>query len=136
MDNVLRPPKRNYFLQALLRQQEQPECKPDPRPEWAKILLSRGAPVCTTPSVEESRKLAVWSCGTPIDGHDPTVMRRDCYGSMMLFSQYGNCSSEYGWEIDHIVPVAANGSSFLSNLQPLHWKNNKLEGRPRLPILR
>jgi 5-methylcytosine-specific restriction endonuclease McrA len=30
----------------------------------------------------------------------------------------------YGWEIDHINPVANGGTDIDNNLQPLNWKNN------------
>lgn len=43
----------------------------------------------------------------------------------MTKSQYGNVNSEYGWEIDHIKPVAKFGTDDLDNLQPLQWKNNR-----------
>jgi 5-methylcytosine-specific restriction endonuclease McrA len=45
----------------------------------------------------------------------------------MKFSDYG-CISKYGWEIDHIIPVACHGSDLLTNLQPLYWKNNRRKG--------
>ncbi|MCB9358266.1 MAG: HNH endonuclease [Calditrichaeota bacterium] len=57
------------------------------------------------------------SCGAKI--------RRECYGM----------TNEYGWEIDHILPVAEGGTDVLSNLQPLHWENNRHKGDcyPRWP---
>jgi len=57
--------------------------------------------------------------------------RRDDCGAWMLFSEHGNRDSKYGWEIDHIVPVALDGTDVLSNLQPLHWRNNVEKGDSR-----
>lgn len=37
-------------------------------------------------------------------------------------------TTEFGWEIDHIIPVSKGGTDDMDNLQPLHWKNNRKKG--------
>lgn len=64
-------------------------------------------------------------------GNDVKGFRKDVCGAWMLFTQHGNRNSKYGWEIDHIVPVALGGTSVLSNLQPLRWENNVEKGDNR-----
>ena len=70
---------------------------------------------------------AVWRKATPVEGNDPNVYRRDGCNAWIRRSEYGQITN-YGWEIDHIKPVALGGSDSLSNLQPLHWKNNRRKG--------
>ncbi len=114
-----------------------------PPPDWFKALLSQ-PPTRQQPSAlaamleppyvypfkdaKEELKLAVWSLGRPIPGYVSTAMRYDCEGNIILFSQHGNCDSEYGWEIDHKHPKSKGGSDELWNLQPLHWRNNRRKG--------
>jgi hypothetical protein len=66
-------------------------------------------------------KSAVWAKGRVIPNFDPNVWRWDIFGSVMRYSDYGQ-TTDYGWEKDHIDP---NGPDELSNLQPLHWLNNR-----------
>jgi hypothetical protein len=68
---------------------------------------------------DELRKLAVWEKGVPIPGRDASEWRRDEFGGAMRYSDYGNRSSDYGWEVDHIRARALGGTDDISNLRPL-----------------
>lgn len=76
-------------------------------------------------SSTEAKKLAVWSKGIPIPGYDPIQYRRDVFGYVTDYSQYGNRQSDYGWEFDH-YPTAKvfGGSDDIPNLRPLHYRSN------------
>ena len=72
--------------------------------------------------------LGVWQMAYTIPGYDPNQIRQDQCGAIILYSQYGNRDSQYGWEIDHIVPLSRGGTHTWDNVQPLHWNNNASKG--------
>lgn len=72
-------------------------------------------------------QLAVWQKATPVLGYDPNLFRVDDYGNPIAFYEYGKLTS-YGWEIDHNLPRSKGGNNHINNLQPLHWRANRMKG--------
>lgn len=64
----------------------------------------------------------VWNKCEAVPG--TAVLKVDCCGTMIARDEFGQTST-YGWEIDHIKPVAKGGTDDLANLQALHWENNR-----------
>ena len=71
---------------------------------------------------DEATIEAVWKKGA-IEPEYPSF-RKDACGASMQRQRYGK-TEQWGWEIDHIKPVAMGGTDDLANLQPLMWENNR-----------
>lgn len=69
----------------------------------------------------------VWDNAQKVDGADPKIWRKDVCDAWINRDQYGN-ESDYGWEIDHALPVAKNGTDHTSNLRAMQWQNNRSKG--------
>jgi hypothetical protein len=96
---------------------------PRPKPRELEGVSFVRAVMETEPSQQE-----VWGKGQVIPGHPPEVWRRDITGAVMRFCDYGDRNSDYGWESDHIKPVVLGGENWITNRQPLHWRNNAAKG--------
>lgn len=74
--------------------------------------------------------------GFGLEKHDRVWLHRfgsrewatDCDGRPIKRSDYGKDSSQYGWEMDHIVPQASGGSDNSNNLRPRHCSGNRSAG--------
>lgn len=86
--------------------------------------------------MNENKVLAqlVWAKGEKVSGRNERDWRFDKYGALICFAEYGK-QSEYGWEIDHVIPKSRGGSSDISNLQPLQWNNNRRKSDGLIPII-
>lgn len=71
-------------------------------------------------------KIAVWQKARIVPGLDPAEWRMDACGTRIKWSAFGTTADGgFGWEIDHILPVAHGGTDDLGNLQALQWQNNR-----------
>jgi hypothetical protein len=79
-------------------------------------------------SYSEEIVQTVWEKAKVIDANDSKMWRKDECGAWIQRMMYGDRSSQYGWEIDHIDPRGPDDST---NLCPLQWQNSigKSDGR-------
>lgn len=83
-------------------------------------------------SFSDAQVQQVWEKGTVVTGpEEAKLWRQDKCTAWINRQAYGK-ESDYGWQIDHKIPKAQGGGDELSNLQPLHWRNNAAKAAGRL----
>lgn len=66
----------------------------------------------------------VWAKGYQ-SSNDPIMWRKDECGAWIFRGDYRRKDTEFGWEIDHIIPIQDGGTDDIPNLRPLHWENTE-----------
>ena len=61
------------------------------------------------------------------DHYGKATRTQDICTAWMVKEDYGY-ASDYGWEIDYIVPLSHGGTNRFDNLRPLHWMNKAAKG--------
>ena len=78
----------------------------------------------STSTESEMLKVAAWQKAVPITTHDPNFARKDRFNNWIVWSDYGK-TTQFGWEIDHIVPTSWGGLDARPNVAATHWQANR-----------
>src|SRR5574344_846204 len=82
---------------------------------------------------KETLKEIAWNTACIVPNHDPNVERWDACGAWIHYSDFENHNSDFGWDIDHVLPIAKLRLykvprtlwNHASNIRAMHWKNNQ-----------
>jgi len=77
---------------------------------------------------------SVWNKAKQVPGYSPDKWRQDFAGAWLLRDQFG-LSSEFGWDICHLVPASQGGTDDIGNLYAIHWENHRMKSN-RYPVFR
>ena len=77
---------------------------------------------------DEKTKRKIWDKGRKVEGFSEEIIRKDCCGAWIKYDDYAVRDSDFGWEIDHVYPIAMGGKDDEVNLRPMQWRNNMEKG--------
>lgn len=77
---------------------------------------------------DEEKKEYTWNRAQIVEGYDRDTVRKDACGAWILKDHYGMRDSIFGWEVDHVFPIALGGDDFVQNLRAMQWENNVSKG--------
>ena len=105
-------------------------------PILGNVLMNKESFLFVIFPVNNNLKDVAWRNAVVIEGYDASRVRQDACGAWIAYDDFNNCSSMFGWEIDHIYPIdklkLLNVPEKLwnapLNLRALHWKNNYSKG--------
>ena len=81
-----------------------------------------------TVMIDEKAINGAWENATKVDNFDPNQFRKDPCGAWIIRNHYGQRTSIYGWEVDHVYPQSLGGGDDSDNLRAMQWENNLSKG--------
>lgn len=83
-------------------------------------------------SINDNLIEAIWQRANAVEGYDETLIRKDPCGAWIRRDKYGDRTSPFGWEIDHVMPrvllesrnVPTDEIDDERNLRAMNWMNN------------
>ena len=63
---------------------------------------------------DKERLDVIWNKGQVVKGYNEKCYRKDACGAWMIREKYGDRTSPFGWEIDHIYPKSKLSESIFS----------------------
>jgi len=78
----------------------------------------------TSMEINKDKLLQIWQQGRSVKGFDDKMFRKDACGAWIVWNKYGLSDNDYGWVVDHIVPVSMGGDDDMENLRPIHILNS------------
>jgi hypothetical protein len=85
------------------------------------LARKQRVPLDTYVALTDERE-KVWAKAHPIAGRDPSVWRRDDDCRTMRFTDFGDRTSAFGWEIE--VSPLEDGQDEDAHLRAVHWESH------------